>query len=381
MKSKGKDQKSLKSSFLVILISILANINFLGAKTQAHPHPEEKIPQPPTELIPSSSEENDSELEFKSPIQRWRRVRLVHSIEDYKVTVDSLVFSPNNRILISGGGSNNPQMKFFSVETGEQLTEVQAHRTGILALAVSPDGNTLISSGEDSGINFWNLQTGEFQSTLLGHANSVTSLAIAPNNQVLVSGSLDGIRVWRLNYLPQRPLYTLANRNNPVQAMAINSNGRLLASGDTEGKIQFWDLREGTFISEFSPHEEEISGLAFSADGNNLITASRDRQIKIWDLASGQLLKTLIGHTGAIRTIALHPNGQTLASGGDDGIILWDLDQGELLTRLKEHKNWIQSLAFSHDGEYLASGGFDATVKIWQSTLSTNPSNSSDTSE
>ena len=91
---------------------------------------------------------------------------------------------------------------------------------------------------------------------------------------------------------------------------------------------------------------------------------------KIWDLSSGQLLKTLTGHRGKIRTIALHPNGQNLASGGDDGIILWDIDRGELLTRLEEHNNWIKSLAFSSDGEYLASGGFDATVKIWQSTLS-----------
>ena len=379
MKSKGKDNKSIKSSLLIILISVLANLNFPAEKTQASPDAEQNSPKLPRELI--SREQNNSELEFKSDIQRWRRVRLVHSLEEYKVIVDSLVFSPNNRILISGGGSNNPQMKFFSVETGKELTEIDAHQEGILALAVSPDGNTLVSSGEDSAINFWDLQTGKFQFTLIEHFNSVTSLAIAPNNQVLVSGSLDGIRVWRLNYSPQRPLYTLATLNNPVTAMAINSNSYLLASGDMEGKVQFWNLREGTFISEFSPHQENIAGLAFSVDGNSLITASRDRTIKIWDLASGQLINTLTGHRGEIRTIALHPNGRTLASGGNDGIILWDLDRGELLTRLRQHNNWIKSLAFSPDGEYLASGGFDATVKIWQSIFSGSTSQSSDSSE
>ena len=381
MKSKGKNNQSLKSSLLVLLISVSANLSFLIETTQASPHSQKNNFKLPRELISNSTDNNNSELEFKSNIQPWRRVRLVHSLEEYKVTVDSLVFSPNNRVLISGGGSNNPQMKFFSVETGEQLTEIRAHRTGILALAISSDGNTLVSSGEDSGINFWDLRTGTFKSTLLAHSSSVTSLAISPDNQVLVSGSLDGIRVWRLNYSPQRPIYTLANLNNPVHVMAINSNGYLLASGDTEGKVQFWNLREGSFISEFAPHQKDISGLAFSADGNNLITASRDRTIKIWDLASGRLLKTLVGHRGAIRTIALHPNGQTLASGGDDGIILWDLDKGEFLNRLRTHRNWVQSLAFSSDGEYLASGGFDTTVKIWQSTLPTNTSQSSDISE
>ena len=368
MKSKGKDNKSLKNSSLILLVGILANLNFAIAKTQASPQSEENSPKLPKELI--STDENNLELEFKSNIERWRRVRLVHNIEEYEVTVDSLVFSPNNRILISGSASNNPRMKFFSVETGKELTEFPAHPTGILALAVSPDGNTLVSSGEDPGINFWDLRTGEFKFTLVEHSSSVTSLAISPDNQVLVSGSLDGIRVWRLDYYPQRPIYTLANRNNPVTAIAINSNGYLLASGNMEGQVQFWNLTEGTFISEFAPHQEDITGMAFSPDGNNLITASGDRTIKIWDLASGQLLKTLTGHRGKIRTIALHPNGQNLASGGDDGIILWDIDRGELLTRLEEHNNWIKSLAFSSDGEYLASGGFDATVKIWQSTLS-----------
>lgn len=380
MKSKGKDNPNRKSSLLVLLIGIIASLNF-PARMVASPNLEKNSNDLPNETISDIEEQNNLELEFKSDIQRWRRVRLVHTLEDYKATIDSLIFSPNNRILISGGGSYQPQMKFFSVETGKQISEVHAHQRGILALAISPDGTTLVSSGEDAKINFWDLQTGKFKHTLRDHVSTITSLAIAPNNEVLVSGSLDGIKVWRFNYSPQRPLYTLANRNNPVSVMAINSNGYLLASGNMNGKVQFWNLTEGTFISEFEPHEDEISGLAFSADGNNLITASNDRTIKIWDLASGQLLKTLIGHRGKIRTISLHPDGQTLASGGDDGIILWDLNRGELLTRLREHENWVQSLAFSSDGEYLASGGFDATVKIWQSTLSTDIIPPSDSSE
>lgn len=370
MKLTGKDNQNRKSS-LLLLLGVIASLNF-PVKILANPELEKNaIDNLPKESLSDIQEQNDSEeLEFRSNIQPWRRVELVYTLEEHKSTVQSLIFSPNNRILISGGGINNPEMKFFSLEKGKELTEIRAHQTGILALAVSPDGNTLVSSGEDAGINFWDLQTGKFEFKIIDHVSSVTSLAIAPNGQVLVSGSLDGIKVWRFDYTPQRPLYTLANRNNPITALAINPNSSLLASGNREGKVQFWNLTEGTFVSEFAPHDKDITGLAFSNDGERLITASSDRTIEIWDLASGQLLRTLTGHRGRIRTIALHPNGTTLASAGDDGIILWDLERGELLTRLRGHNNWVQSLAFSPDGEYLASGGFDATVKIWQSTLS-----------
>ncbi len=320
MNLKGKDNQHQISSLFLLLLGVIASFNF-SEKILASPELEKNTNNRARETILDSEEQNNSELEFKSDIQRWRRVRLVYNLKEYESTVYSLIFSPNNRILISGGGINSPQMKFFSLETGKELTEIRAHQTGIFALAVSPDGNTLVSSGEDAGINFWDLHTGEFKFKLIDHVSSVTSLAIAPNGQVLVSGSLDGIKVWRFDYSPQRPLYTLINRNNPVTSLAINPDGSLLASGDREGKVQFWNLTQGTFVSEFTPHEKDISGLAFSDDGNNLITASRDRTIKIWDLASGQLLKTLTGHRGRIRSIALHPNGTTLASGGDDGII------------------------------------------------------------
>jgi WD40 repeat protein len=302
---------------------------------------------------------------------------LWRSLEGFKTTVDSLVFSPDSQIIIGGGGYNDPQMRFWSVETGEELNQVRAQRTGILAMALSPNGKTLVSGGEDAAINIWDWRTGEYQMSLQEHNGNVTSLAIAPDSQILVSGSLDGIRVWNLAYQPQRPLYILAKIGNPTTVVAINPNGKILASGDEEGNVQFWNLKQGKRISEFSPHSEAIRGLAFSANGEMLISASSDRTIKIWDLASGQILQTLKGHTGEIRAIALHPQGQILASAGNDGIILWNLETGELLTKLKDHHNWVQSLAFSPNGRFLASGGFDFTVKIWETPFTLNSQNSS----
>jgi COMPASS component SWD3 len=318
------------------------------------------------------------EFEFVSPAQDsaitpenqpWRKVRLVHSLKQAKTVVDSLVFSPDSKILVSGGGSNNPQMHLWSVEQGSSLAKIRAQRTAILAMAISPDGKSLISGGKDSALNVWDWQTGKYQAALLEHSKSVTSLAISPDSQVLVSGGLDGIKVWDLTTSPQRPLYTLVGKDNLINIVAIHPNGYIVASGDDRGKVAFWNLRTGTKISDFSPHTDLISGLAFSPDGDTLITASHDRQIKIWNLGSGELQQTLTGHSDAVRAIALNPQGGILASGGNDGILIWDLASGKLLHQLNDHRNWVQSLAFSPDGNYLASGGYDFTVKVWSDSL------------
>lgn len=330
---------------------------------------------PPPDIIietesPNSESVTPSDIPNETTLNDWKRVRLTHSLKKHEGAIDSLVFSPDSSIVISGGSSNDSQMIFWSVETGKRLDRIRAQKTAVLAMAIDSNSNILASAGEDAEIHLWDWQSGKYRATLLQHNASITSLNIAPDGQTLISAASDGIKVWDLTTLPYSPLYNLTRVGNSTNKIAINPNGYLLASGNDDGKVQFWNLRTGTFISEFAPHKEPISGVAFSAEGDILITASGDRTIKLWDLESGQLLQELTGHTRSVLTMALHPYRNILATGGKDGVILWNLEQGRILTKLRESNGWIQSLAFSPDGRYLATGGYDSVVRIWEDVLS-----------
>lgn len=369
MKPSAISFNKYRAAIFSTMAAIFYGFNVLPLQAQL-PTPSEIIENEPTESEDIDLETPlDVDPETDSLFNSWRRVRLVHTLPDHQSSINSLVFSPDSSILITGGGSNDAQMRFWSVETGEPLTKIRAQSTAILAMAIDPSSQFLVSGGEDSIINIWDWQSGEFRATLFDHNSSVTSLDIAPDGKTLVSGAADGIKVWDLKSFPYNPLYTLSRFEAGANTIAISPNGFLLASGDTEGKVKFWNLRTGTFVSEFLPHQSLISGLAFTQDGKILITASHDRTIKLWDLESGQLLQELTGHTGAIRAIAIHPNGDILATGGNDGIILWNLPERRKLTRLRANTSWIQSLAFSPNGQYLASGGFDLEVRIWEDSL------------
>jgi WD40 repeat protein len=58
--------------------------------------------------------------------------------------------------------------------------------------------------------------------------------------------------------------------------------------------------------------------------------------ISWWDAESGTNLQTRQGHASWIRSLNVSPDGSTLVSSGEDGVIhLWDIDRAELIRTLR----------------------------------------------
>jgi WD40 repeat protein len=117
-------------------------------------------------------------------------------------------------------------------------------------------------------------------------------------------------------------------------------------------------------------HETKVYSVAFSPDGEQLATIGDDGTTIIWDANTGKEFLRLPGTTKPSdlyteQRIAYSPDGKLLAACDSNQLKLYDPDSGKLILALSGHKSDVISVTFSADGKYLATGSVDTAVHIW----------------
>ena len=257
-------------------------------------------------------------------------------------------------------------LNFIDYENISIAHNLNGHSSYVNTLAISPDGQTLVSGSADKTIKIWNLSTGQEIRTLTGHSNPVNTLAISSDWQTLVSGSADKtIKIWNLS--TGQEIRSITGNFSYVNALAISPDGQTLVSGNADKAINIWNLSTGQEIRTLIGHSSYVDCLVISPDGQTLVSGSADKTIKIWNLSTGKEIRTLIGHSSWVKSLAISPDGQTLLSGSADKTIkIWNLSTGQEIRTLKGHSSQVNSLAISSDRETLVSASADKTLKVWR---------------
>jgi len=95
--------------------------------------------------------------------------------------------------------SQDGTLKVWDLASGVELHTLKGHANGVMAVAVTPDGQQAVSASYDRTLKIWDLASGIELRTLEGHADWVHAVAVTPDGRQAVSASLDRtLKVWDL---------------------------------------------------------------------------------------------------------------------------------------------------------------------------------------
>jgi WD40 repeat protein len=221
------------------------------------------------------------------------------------------------------------EIRFVDLATRQPLGPPRfAHVSPVQALAFSPDGRWLVTSGADSQLYVWNVRQQRTVSGFRVLIGGATSLAVSRDGSKLAAtvarpgggSELDILSMPRLTLLARKPAL-------PGRQTQFSRDGRLLFYRDDTGRV--WTLDTRTWRARGQPlgGSSGPGMFALSPDDRTLATTAGDGTTQLWDVPSRRPIGTALpGVAGQPVRATFIERGTELVTLHDDGRgYVWDV--------------------------------------------------------
>jgi WD40 repeat protein/serine/threonine protein kinase len=246
-----------------------------------------------------------------------------------------------------------------------------AHRSTIQAIAISPDGQHLVSGGDDGAVKLWEFPSGVLVDVLGEQTGFVTRVAFSPDNEWIAAGGRwegnqgGSVKLWSHSSRGECKVFN--GHQEEVTWVSFSPDGKTVASAGRDNRIAFWNVagppkQEPKYLEL----ESGVRAIEFSSDSQTLFLAMLDSRGEIWDVATATRTRVLSGHIGRLFKASLSADGAYFATAGIDHTVrLWPTTKDTPPKVLSAHDGSVYGLAWSPDNKLLATGGADGALRLW----------------
>ncbi|UCC96476.1 MAG: protein kinase [Phycisphaerales bacterium] len=346
--------------------------------------------------------------------------KTLKSFSPGKAPCKRAVWSPDGRLIACYSPDDPFNVTLWNLETEEPWLVLRGHKQHIGAMAWSPDGRRLATGAGDGVVMLWDATTGRSLGSFDEPPEKSLRLVWSPDGRRIAVGGRRRstaelvIRLWDtvsgrilsppktkddkesqylqvdLAWTPDGDALTFIDREtimiwdvgsrqvsqlSPSRAttLAWSPDGKVLASGNQEGDVQFLDATSGENThSHVSFCFGSINQVRFSPDGRFLATATAENgTVFLWDAHTWQpLYKRQICWSPSLGDIVMSwsPDSSSLAVGGmcQNFIAFLDVGSATISDRIFVEQPQSSCIAWSPDGNLLATGHPSGTYQFWQ---------------
>ncbi|KAJ6487922.1 WD40-repeat-containing domain protein [Mycena sanguinolenta] len=329
----------------------------------------------------------------------FRRGVILHHFNFHKPVKD-IKFSPDGKYIAVTHGTqiqvwrtpNHLVREFAPFNLHRTYT---GHHDEVLSIQWSPDSTCFITTSRDMTARLFTLNPveGFRPKTFAGHKDAVLGAYFSSDSTTIYTVSRDGaVFTWKAKDSDSDDDEPVASTSKGTSANIVantrwgvhkrnyfNQTGtkvvcttyhapsNLLVVGFSSGIFGLWEMPAFSNIHTLSISQEKISSVAINPSGEWLAFGARKLgQLLVWEWQSESYILKQQGHFYDMNTLAYAPDGQTIATGGDDGKVkVWSTHSGFCFVTFTEHTAPISSVAFAKHGSILFSASLDGTVRAY----------------
>jgi|GEM_PF-1825115 len=264
--------------------------------------------------------------------------------------INSIAVSRDGRYIVSGGADK--LIKVWDLASGKNIRTFSGSTDAVCSLAISTDGTFLISGCFNDSPRMWDMNTGNLLKTF--DRGGVLSLAISPDGKSVIFGGEPDIEIWNIS--KGKKIETLkGGKPGWVRSLAYSQDGKSILSGGDDKYIKLWNAGSGKEIWS-SEGQFQVASAAISSDGEKMIVGMTSGYLNIWDLSTGKQIQTIKQNLG-VNCVAINGDGTKSFAGGCDfetrrtSVRQWETSSVKELTSFSQDGGaWVNSMAITSDG-------------------------------
>ena len=263
----------------------------------------------------------------------------LEEIEGFKTPVGLLAAGPH-RILVGASDDkqvltfdSNPEWKLVATlgppaENSLDLAKSQFINR-VLSLAFSPDGKILATGGGDpsrSGeVILWNIETKTIARQLVdAHSDTVFGLEFSRDGKYLVSGAADKF-VKQFEVETGKLVRSFEGHTHHVLGVTWKGDSSRIASAGADNAIKVWNVETGEQHRTIQNYSKQVTAIRYIGVSDNLISAGGDKTVKMHRSNDGGNYRNFAGPTDFVYAVAVTRDESLAAAGGEDGIFrIWN---------------------------------------------------------
>lgn len=260
-------------------------------------------------------------------------------------------------------------ISIWDVKTGAKIRTFAQGYEKLNNIAINADGKYVVVQ-QDSSILLWDVYSGIFLKSFNTYSQYLNSVTISDDGQCVVLGNSKGT-IMKLDVSSKKNTLFFKKGIVGCNSVFISGDNKLIVSGHgrygTHGCNEFqnmailWNAKNGEELRTFTGIATGVMAIAMNTDGRYIASACSDTTIRLWDAKLGKQTKIFTGHAMDMECIAISSCGRFIVSGSKDNTAkLWDAERGKELWSVNgaftEERSHVPVIDISGDGRYFLTG-------------------------